>query len=989
MKIYFALLSNFFAFVLCFGQTVNEFDKILGSDVEFGDFFSSSLTASGNRAILGAWGDDINGVASVGSAYIYEKIDGTWTEQIKLLASDGQEEDYFGYAVGISGNVAVVGAYLDNDQGLNAGAVYIFNFNGNTWVQSAKIYASDGGSGDLFGRSIAIEGNRMVIGADGDWFNGTAAGSAYIFENQGGNWIETAHLSPSDGVNYDRFSHCVAISGDRVLIGAKDHDFLGPASGAAYVFKYNGSVWIQENKLMASDGAMNDAFSCSVAIDGTQILIGSCQDQNGSESGAAYVFNFNGSSWTQTQKLTAPDAVPGLTFGRKVDLDNDNLLVGADRDNTMAMSSGAAYLFHNNGSNWIFNSKMIASDGAAFADFGVNLVLTENEALIGATNDNGAVAGIGSFYTYKIKGILGQVYNDIDANCTKALLEPGRSDRMVIIQPGGYIAQSNEFGYWYIDSLPLGMYTITVDDSGPWDATCAAPLSFNVTNLSTLTYGPNVGLKSTNPRSEPDVSIAMPFMRRCFSDLKIFVHASNAYVATGILQDAYVIVTLDSLITPQSASIPFISLGANAYRFEVGTIFPGQDTLFWISSTISCDAVLSQTLCLEANLFPVENGVLDSIPNLPLSGGNLIETIPEPCTLPWDHSSLSVTGKCSNDSVFFFVTNNGAPGGGDMVCYSPILIYIDGVVTYVDSVKLNGGESRVFSFQGTGRTWWLYASQHPEHPGNSYPNAHVERCGDIANWTPDLINTLPLDDADPVDDIFCDIVTGSYDPNDKKGYPYGFEAEHFILPNHQIQFMIRFQNTGTDTAFNIVIRDTLDIDFDIFTVCSGVSSHNYSFKMYGPRVLEWTFSNIMLPDSTTSEPDSHGFVTFRVNQMPDLLDGIVLNNDADIYFDFNDPIITNETWHTVNRHIFSPLGYEEIAFGSRKITVYPNPASDEFEVSIDEEYTNLPYILYDLSGKISCSGKLSSNANKIDVSKLNAGFYILRIEGDTVKIQIL
>ncbi|MEN9442875.1 MAG: hypothetical protein RLZ33_2952 [Bacteroidota bacterium] len=989
MKIYIFLISNFFILFIGFGQSLTEFEKILGSDVEFGDWYTSSMTANGNRAILGSWGDDINGFPDVGSAYIYEKINGKWIEQIKLLASDGEESDYFGYSVGISGDIAVVGAYLDDDLGLNAGAVYIFNYNGSSWVQTDKIYAADGSSGDVFGRSIDIEGKRIVIGADGDFYNGTSAGSAYIFENQGGNWVETAHLSPSDGVNYDRFSNCVSISGDRVLIGAKDHDFLGAESGAAYVFKYNGTIWTQEAKLLASDGITDDSFSCSVAIDGTQILIGACQDQSLSGSGAAYLFNFDGNSWIQTQKIIAPDAIAGLIFGRKVDIINDNLLVGADGDNTMALHSGSAYFFKKNGSNWYYNSKMTPSDGAVFGDFGLNLALTENEALIGATGDNGPVSGIASFYTFKIKGTVGQVFNDLNSNCAKATLEPGKKDRMVIIQPGGYIAQSNEKGYWHIDSLPIGQYSVTVDDSGPWNATCSSPLSFNVINPSSLTIAPNVGLISTNPRSEPDISIAMPFMRRCFSDQKIFVRAGNAYVASGVLQDAYVIITLDSLITFQTASIPYIPLGDNTYHFDIGTILPGQDTLFWITSYISCDAVLNETLCLEANLFPIDNGVLDNIPNVPLAGGNLIETIPAPCTFPWDNSSLSVTGKCSNDTIYFSITNQGVPGAGDMICYSPVLIYVDGEVIHVDSVKLNGGESQLFTFMGTGQTWWLYASQHPEHPGNSYPNAHVERCGDLANWTPNLINTLPLDDADPVDDIFCDIVTGGYDPNDKKGFPFGLKSEHFILPNNQIQFMIRFQNTGTDTAFNIVIRDTLDIDFDIFSVCSGASSHDYSFKMFGPRILEWSFSNIMLPDSTTNELESHGFVTFTVDQMPNLADGTLLNNDADIYFDFNDPVITNETWHTVNRHIFSPLGFEEIEFGNQQFSIYPNPVTDEITVSMVGISSEVLYYLYDLTGQIYNTGLLSSEMNKIDVSRLNPGLYILQIDGNIIKIQIL
>jgi uncharacterized repeat protein (TIGR01451 family) len=123
---------------------------------------------------------------------------------------------------------------------------------------------------------------------------------------------------------------------------------------------------------------------------------------------------------------------------------------------------------------------------------------------------------------------------------------------------------------------------------------------------------------------------------------------------------------------------------------------------------------------------------------------------------------------------------------------------------------------------------------------------------------------------------------------------------HNILPNQEVEYLIRFQNTGNDTAFTIVIRDTLQSDFDIFSVRSGVSSDNYDFRMYGPRVLEWTFNNIMLPDSNVNEPESHGFIKFTVRQNRDLPIGTLLENSAAIYFDFNPPIITNTYFHTID-----------------------------------------------------------------------------------------
>jgi uncharacterized repeat protein (TIGR01451 family) len=315
---------------------------------------------------------------------------------------------------------------------------------------------------------------------------------------------------------------------------------------------------------------------------------------------------------------------------------------------------------------------------------------------------------------------------------------------------------------------------------------------------------------------------------------------------------------------------------------------------------------------MDATLYPIDSCALDLIPTDPLPpnyGNDQNLVVPQPCTLPWDNSSLQVEGWCQGDSVQFSITNTGDLGGGDMDCYSPVLIYINDTLVAIDSVQLQGEETIYFSYPANGETWILAAEQHPLHPGNSHPNAHVELCGsDSTQWISDLVNNQPLDDADPVVDIYCGVITGSYDPNDKRGFPSGVTNQNHIQPNQQLQYVVRFQNTGTDTAFTVVIRDTLETDLNIFTVRPGVSSHDYTFRKYGPRVLEWTFNNILLPDSTTNEPGSNGFITFTVDQVPDLPNGTLINNQADIYFDFNAPIITNETDHLINDMIgSSPL----------------------------------------------------------------------------------
>lgn len=557
-----------------------------------------------------------------------------------------------------------------------------------------------------------------------------------------------------------------------------------------------------------------------------------------------------------------------------------------------------------------------------------------------------------------------------------------------MINPGNIISQTNSNGFWIVDSLPIGNYTIAADTSGKWKPTCPSTQTFSVTNPNGITYSPSFGLVSTAPCASPDVSVHAPFLRPCFSNQNVFVKVCNQSIATGALDSAYTEVQLDSKLIVQSATLSYTSLGNNSYRFNVGTLNPGMCMSFSVSCSLSCSSVLGQTLCMQATVFPADSCVLDTIPSDASPGVS-------PCTTTWDKSSLKVKGSCVNDSIRFVIYNTGDSVNGDMSCFSPVRIYIDGQLTKFDSVKLGGGDSAVFVFPGDGHTWRLEADQHPLHPGNSHPNATVELCGNLANFTPGLVNILPLDDADPVTDIYCGIVTGSYDPNDKRGYPSGVTDSNFISPNQELQYVIRFQNTGTDTAFKVVIRDTLDSQLDIFSVVPDVASHNYSFKMYGPRVLEFTFDNILLADSTTNEPASHGFATFKVNQNPDLPNGTVIKNSAGIYFDYNAPVITNKVKHIVNNFLKTPVAVSiqsTVTETDAGFTVYPNPSKEECTISFFlPEKNNAKISIYNLMGqkvKELYSAKNGYNQIKISSSEIGEGVLICELVSGTNKFSV-
>ena len=554
----------------------------------------------------------------------------------------------------------------------------------------------------------------------------------------------------------------------------------------------------------------------------------------------------------------------------------------------------------------------------------------------------------------------------------------------MIINPGNLVYSSDMNGYIEIPGLQDGSFTATVDTTNlNWSIICSEIQSFNVANGNIIGCI-GFGLINNNPCTDPDVSIFAPSLRRCFSNRIVYVSACNQITATGVLDSSYVDIELDPLLTVDSASLPFTDLGNNVFRFETGDINPGQCVNFTLSTTVSCDAQNGQTLCMDATLYPAEDCVFDSIPSDPVTNdgiGGTLDGLPGPCTLPWDKSSLQVDGWCQGDSVYFSVTNTGDFGDGDMECYSPVWLTVDGVVTDTDSLQIQGGETVIYSYPASGQTFFLNAEQHPLHPGNSHPNAHVELCGDSTNWTPGVVNQFPQDDADPDVDIYCGEVTAPNDPNDKTGYPLGQTEEYYIQPNQQLQYVIRFQNVGTDTAFTVVVRDTLDIDLNIFTVTPGVASHPYTFKMYGPRVLEWTFEDIQLPDSTTNSEGSNGFLTFHVDQVPDLAPGTVINNDADIYFDFELPITTNTTVHKIFEGFVSVLNVEDLTIEGKEIFMYPNPTTNLLTIQ-SESVLNNKFKIFDQQGREVMKGKLTGKNTEVSLGKLSRGTYTIQVDGN-------
>ena len=329
------------------------------------------------------------------------------SEQAKIHASDKQFGDNFGAAVSISGdgNTALVGAYLEDTGGTDAGAAYIFTRSGTSWSQQAKIQASDKDQYDNFGYSVSIsgDGTTALVGA---YAEDAAAGAAYIFTRSGTSWSQQAKIQASDKQAQDYFGISTSISsdGNTALVGAYAEDTGGSGAGAAYTFTRSGTTWTQQAKIQASDKQQGSLFAYSVSIsgDGNTALFGAFGDgADVSGAGAAYIFTRSGTAWTEQAKIQGSDKQLGDLFGRSVSISSDGntALVGAYGEDTGASAAGAAYIFTRSGTAWTEQAKIQASDAGAsdFFGFFVSISSDGNTAIVGA---RGHDAIVGAFTIY-------------------------------------------------------------------------------------------------------------------------------------------------------------------------------------------------------------------------------------------------------------------------------------------------------------------------------------------------------------------------------------------------------------------------------------------------------------------------------------------------------------------------------------------------------------------------------------------------------------
>ncbi len=472
----------------------------------------------------------------------------------------------------------------------------------------------------------------------------------------------------------------------------------------------------------------------------------------------------------------------------------------------------------------------------------------------------------------------------IDDNCEIDGAEQGVEGIIVKTEPENYYGITNSLGEYTI-STDTGTYNVEQvfpNRNGLLINSLCPEAGYHTVNFGTLAQD-TTGIDFFNEIIEcPYLTVDLNSnrRRRCFQN-----HTYVSYCNEGLINASGVEVHIQfpEYVNLLTADYLYTVDGDGNYVFDIGDLAQGECGSIHIVDSVSCeDGIMGLTQCTKAWITPVNDCVF--------SQDTLV-------TSQWDKSSVMVEGECVDNSIVnFTITNTGDYGEGDMQSTSEYRIYADNELVYTGTFQLNGGEELVIEVPANGQTIRLEADQHPAHPGNSHPRETIEACGDGGEpISLGFVNAASMDDADMDIEIDCMEIIDSYDPNDKSVSPQGITDNNYLMPGTTLEYLIRFQNTGSDTAYNIVVVDTLSEYLDISTIQWGINSHQYTIDVsgQGQPILEFTFNDINLPDSTTNEANSHGFVKFKIAPYDTLVNGTEIQNTADIYFDYNLPIRTN------------------------------------------------------------------------------------------------
>jgi len=577
---------------------------------------------------------------------------------------------------------------------------------------------------------------------------------------------------------------------------------------------------------------------------------------------------------------------------------NGNILLAGIKEDQVAKDNGEEWLgihttelsstgtFIENHNYFVFNSADLIEVTSLYSYSKLNILCNDDDSFVisgrGVVYDPSLpfiTPDVRISYLLKIDSnneiytteICGTIYDDFSENCLFESSENGIDGIVVELNPLGLYTITDSLGN-YCFNVNAGDYTITTNlaNHNYWGTNC--PVTAVSVADNEIVQDVNIGYYIIRECPLMGVSIGTAILRPCLESVYSVEYCNDGTIGIG---DIVVEVDFDTYLQIDSASVPYTEVAPNLYAFEL-TNLPARDCeTFQVFTTVDCDAPIEATACVSAHVYP--------------------DTYCDDVNPLWDGSIIDVTATCEGDSVAFEISNTG----GAMILARGYGIYEDDLLEIIGSFQLGINESVIVKHPTTtSATYRLEADAADYYPGNSDPQATIEMCG-VPLHSLGFLTTNSPDDYKRFVDIDCRQIMASFDPNDKLVVPSGIQDEHYVKSTDELEYTIRFQNTGNDTAFNVYLLDTLSEFLDISTFISGVSSHHYEVEILGNNVIRWNFDDIYLVDSITNEPLSHGFVKFFIQPIATVAEGTVIENDAAIYFDFNAPIMTPENFVTI------------------------------------------------------------------------------------------
>ncbi len=551
--------------------------------------------------------------------------------------------------------------------------------------------------------------------------------------------------------------------------------------------------------------------------------------------------------------------------------------------------------------------------------------------------------------------VSGTVFLDAIENCLKDPSETGfsllkvvatllPSNLKIVATPAANGAYSLDVNFNVLDSVAVVSLELINGVTTPCPNTLVIPVNTNIQQ-----YNMDYSIQASTICPKMEVSIETNLMRRCVENTYFVNYCNNGLVTA---ENAFVTVTLDNNLAITTSSIPWTTVTGNTYTFPIGDVLPLHCATFSVKAILNCNTTIGQTICTEATVYP----------NTPCPSQQ------------WNGPNIETVAYCEGDSIKLAIWNTGNQDMTEALNF----IVIEDILMYRNGTfQLDSGDSMTIAMEANGATWRIEADQALGNPAADAPSSSIEACGGLNNTG--LITAFPQNDDPAYVDISCAITLAAYDPNDKSATPTGYGVANTIKANTDLEYKIRFQNTGNDTAFRVVVIDTLSQHLDWASLEAGASSHSYKLSVFQGGILHFIFDPIMLPDSNINEPGSHGFASFRIAQKQDLPIGTEIKNEVSIYFDFNDAIVTNTVLHTIGAPFVS-VSSQQSYLPEIKMDIQPNPFSDWSVVSLNGHVLkNGLLTLYDGLGKRVQDQIFDGNTAKIERKNLGSGLYFLQI----------